>query len=139
LDVLEGLRGRIRWRFYMHGLPATVWAGVLLALALAPNLGPIEDIQVISHQDKLLHFGEYLVLAVLTAFALASGTYRNERYQLIVAVVGPTVYGVILEVVQLWVPARSFSGLDMLANGLGAALGGFWGVGFFRRIALRKD
>ena len=64
------LRNNIRWRFFIYALPAAIWAGMLLALAIASNLGPIEDVDVVPQQDKFAHFLEYFILAFLTAFAL---------------------------------------------------------------------
>ena len=134
----DGILGRIRWRAYVHGLPAAVWGGVLLALAVTPSLGPFDEMVIIDHQDKLMHFVEYLVLASLAAFALVRGTNRSREWQLRTAIVFPAAYGVLLELVQLLVPERDLSGLDMLANALGALVGGVVAMHILEPMAIRK-
>lgn len=113
----------VRWRVYMYGLPAMAWAVFLMVTALAPSLGPIEDIEIVSHQDKLVHFVDYLVLAFLTVFALLRGTKRDSRYIIQVTFASVAAYGVLLEALQLLVPERDFSLLDLGANVAGALVG----------------
>ena len=113
----------VRWRVYMNGLPAMAWAVFLMVAALAPSLGPIEDIDIVSHQDKLLHFFEYFVLAFLTAFALFRGTRRDREYIARLTFTSVAAYGVMLEVLQVLVPERDFSVLDLGVNVVGATVG----------------
>lgn len=92
-------------------------------MALARDLGPLESVKIVPQQDKLYHFAEYLVLAALIAFALA-GTGRwvpLERFLLTVSL--SALYGLLLEALQAFVPGRSASALDAVANTLGAVVG----------------
>jgi VanZ family protein len=115
--------GGVRWRAYLYAAPAAVWAGVLLALALARDLGPLETVQIVPQQDKLYHFVEYFVLAALIAFALVrTGRWVPlERFLLTVSL--SALYGLLLEALQAFVPGRSASALDAVANTLGAIVG----------------
>ena len=115
--------GRVRWRAYLYAAPAAVWAGVLLALAVARNLGPLEAVQIVPQQDKLYHFVEYLVLAALIVLALSrTGRWVPvERFLLTVSL--SALYGLLLEAMQAFVPGRTASALDAVANTLGAVVG----------------
>jgi len=126
-----GLLGSVRWRVYVLGLPAMVWGAILMATALAPSLGPIEDIDIVSHQDKISHLFEYVVLAVLTSFALLRGTRRPADWIWRATLASVAAYGVLLEVLQVLVPERDFSPLDLAANVLGAVLGTLAGMALF--------
>ena len=70
--------------------------------------------------DKWLHAATYAALVVLVAYAMWTITPRL----LVVAITLAAVYGAGLEVVQSFLPLRSFDLLDMLANALGALLAG---------------
>ncbi len=133
------VRDSIRWRFFIHGLPAAIWAGMLLAIAIASNLGPIEDVDVVPQQDKFAHFLEYFVLAFLTAFALIRGTRRSRDWQLRMAIIIPILYGIILELIQIAVPERDMSILDIAANILGALVGAYVAMYMLEPVAARKD
>jgi VanZ family protein len=124
----NGLRMSVRWRVYLYGLPAMAWGAFLMAAALAPSLGPIEDIDVMPHQDKLFHFVEYLVLAMLTALALVRGTRRSREWVLRTTLIAVAAYGVLLEVLQVLVPERDFSLADLAFNLLGALVGTLGGM-----------
>jgi VanZ family protein len=76
---------------------------------------------VTASNDKLGHFIAY---AVLTFFLLLA--FQKEKRNRIVKLVGlSATYGVILEVLQLWVPGRHFSYLDLVANVSGVIIGYF--------------
>lgn len=113
----------VRWRVYLYGLPAMAWAAFLMATALSPSLGPIEDIDIVSHQDKIVHFVQYLVLAPLTYLALVRGTRWDGGRIGRVTFLSVAVYGALLEGLQVLVPSRDLSSLDLLANLLGGLVG----------------
>ncbi len=133
------LRNSIRWRFLIHALPAAIWAGMLLAIAIATSLGPLEDVDVVPQQDKFGHFLEYFVLAFLTAFALIRGTRRSRDWQLRMAIIFPVLYGIMLELIQIAVPERDMSVLDIAANVLGALVGAYVAMYMLEPVAARKD
>jgi VanZ family protein len=124
---------------YLLSLPAQVWAGIMLAMAITPDLGPLENVHLFEQQDKAYHFVEYVVLSNLIAFSLIRGTDLEKGDQLKVSFLVPAVYGVLLEALQPLVPFRDASGLDALANILGAAIGATLAVYLLGPRFYRKD
>lgn len=106
-----------------YALPAVAWACVLLAMAVVRDLGPLEDVQVVAHQDIAGHFIEYVVLGALIAFALMHATAQTPLEAFLVTVALGAVYGLLLEAVQLFLPWRTASASDAVANTLGAVMG----------------
>jgi VanZ family protein len=96
------------WRWISRVL-FVLGVGVLIWLSLAPPRG----LPPISVWDKLNHF-----LAYGTVATFGLGGYTGRR-ALRVVVPGLILLGVILEVLQYFVPGRDASVLDMLANALG--------------------
>ena len=70
--------------------------------------------------DKVAHFGLYAVLGYLVARALA---VPRTRVALFAALAGITVFGLLDEVHQAWIPGREASVGDWIADVLGAATG----------------
>jgi VanZ family protein len=134
----SGLQGSVRWRVYMYGLPAMAWGVLLMVTALSRSLGPIDDIDIVSHQDKIVHFVEYFILAFLTFFALVRGTRRDRRWQLHTTIGVVIAYGIALEVMQMLVPQRDMSMFDIMANIAGAILGAYVAQAMLEPVALRK-
>jgi VanZ family protein len=106
-----------------YALPAAAWAGVLLATAVAHDLGPLEEMQVVAHQDLAGHFVEYVVLGALIAFALMHATDQTPLEAFLVTVALGALYGLMLEGLQLFLPWRTASASDALANTLGTLMG----------------
>lgn len=100
-----------RWR------PPLAWAGVILVLTSWPsaNLGT-----EVTGADKLGHFGMYGVLGFLVARALPSPRTRTD---LLAALAWMTVFGLLDEVHQRWIPGRDASIADWAADFLGATVG----------------
>lgn len=68
-----------------------------------------------------LHVIAYLGLGVLVAFSFP-GRFEQRRVRSIVEVV---LFGLTIELVQLVMPTRTFSVIDIAMNGIGAALSWF--------------
>jgi VanZ family protein len=76
----------------------------------------------IPHNDKVVHFLMYGVLAILLLWALE---VKKMHCALVLGIVlGCFAYGALMEVLQLVaiVGHREFSWADMVANGLGAVV-----------------
>lgn len=87
--------------------PALVWAALLFVLSSRQSLpGP-----GVQHADKAAHFAAYAVLGALLAFAAA-----RTGWPLAVAAALGILYGASDEVHQMFVPGRSASVLDWLAD-----------------------
>ena len=112
-----------RLRRFAYVVPAAIWAGILLGLAVAQDLGVLESMEMVDHQDKLYHFAEYIVLAVLTYYALSRTTEWWVQERFFATIVVTALYGLFLEIIQAFLPYRSPSALDVLANALGAVVG----------------
>jgi len=82
------------------------WTAVLV-VAIG-SLTPGDALPPIGSHDKLLHLLGHGGLAVHGGFA-----YATMRLRL---VTGLVLFGAVLEVLQQWVPNRSFDWLDMVAN-----------------------
>jgi len=99
----------------------------LIAASIIPSLSPPSA----HHLDLLIHFGVYVVLAALPAALL-------ERLRVVIAL-GVLLAGVglVIEMAQSYVPGRSSSELDLIANCLGILLGLAVGRLLRRYIGLR--
>jgi len=88
----------------------------LIALILL-SLIPLSGISPPGNSDKIAHFIAYGGLAVFAYFIARSFNMRLYLFLSVIAL------GVLLECLQIVVPGRSFSYLDILANALGATFG----------------
>lgn len=88
------------------------------------SLGPqAESIAGAQPSDKLLHLLVYAPLTVLFLMAEV-GARRSASPRRAAAVIGAVVlYGATLEGLQAFFPHRTAEALDLLANGVGVALG----------------
>lgn len=103
-------------------------AVVIVALAIAYlSLRPTANIGQIN--DKLGHFIAYFVLMFITGLAFWRG-----KSEVIAGLIFAAGYGMLMEVGQHFVPGRTFSILDMLANASGALLAGGFLLLFGKKI-----
>jgi len=105
----------VRW------LMLIAFGGLIFVLSSRPL--PAEYVPPIPHFDKLAHCVAYGLLAMLCfrAFWLKTGRSAPIWVLLLGASVA-TAYGALEEFHQIFVPTREFSWLDMIADGVGAAL-----------------
>ena len=107
--------GRLAWLW----APAVAYMGVIFYLSSlsSPPVPPHVS-------DKILHAGSYVLLAILLVRALAGGLpARIPASVLVLAVVLTTLYGASDEIHQMFVPLRTPSLLDLLADAIGGAIG----------------
>lgn len=101
-----------------------IWTIVILMATTIPSNSIPKDLLLnIPHFDKLVHFGLFFILA--TFLLSESNKLRKQegltRYAILVAIIVSTIYGLIIELVQyLFLPSRSGSLYDFVANVLGA-------------------
>ena len=101
-------------------LMAIMYAILVLALSTIPG-SRIPHTYLLS-MDKLLHLGEYFILAILTANALRwriDSRWRLFGFTLIVAV----LFGAGDELYQTLIPGRVSSPYDWGADAIGATIG----------------
>ena len=80
------------------------------------SLTPIEHTISKSVWDKASHFIAYLILVILIRMV-------HVRFNYLTCVIICFSYSFIIECIQYFIPDRSFSILDMLANLLGTVMG----------------
>jgi VanZ family protein len=107
---------RKKYSFLRCQLPALLWAAVISTASSVPG-ERIPDLPLLA-QDKLVHFGIYLLLAWLVhrAFHDQSQLPWLARYASASTVIAVGLYGMIDEIHQLFVPGRSCDIVDWLAD-----------------------
>jgi len=111
-----------RWLYYWG--PMCGYAGLIFYLSSQPH--PEESLPsfVGLVSDKVLHVAEYAVLGGLCYRAFRWGTTGSwQSWAVPLAVLVAALYGLSDEVHQSFVPFRESSGLDWLADSIGATLG----------------
>lgn len=114
--------------------PAIVWSLVILIATLIPGktIPKVGFFQI----DKVVHFFIFGVLMFLSCYALKKTyeyTGRPLRY-IRIALIYSLALGVIIELIQQYVPGRGPSVADVVANSIGVALG----YGIFRLLQKRS-
>lgn len=108
-------------RFLQYHFPALLYAAIILSLSSLPRVDLPE--LAILRADKLLHFAEYAVFAVLI-YRSMSNLLRNHYFRYIfwasLAIV--MVFAAIDEFYQSYIPGRNSDPVDLLVDILGAAL-----------------
>ena len=84
----------------------------IIALATAELTHPL----LTSVNDKLSHIVAFVYLAYLLDFSFPDSRFDMLKVFLLL------VYGLLIEVIQYFLPYRTFSFLDLLADGVGVAL-----------------
>ena len=101
-----------------HLWPAITWSIVVLILTLIPG-NELPDVQIVGI-DKIVHVCIFGVLMILTSY----GLYKlSSRRAVLIAILYTCAFGITIELIQPFVPGRSFSYFDIIANTLGAAFG----------------
>ncbi|MEM9930111.1 MAG: VanZ family protein [Bacteroidota bacterium] len=113
---------RIQW------FVTSVYALLLLAGSVAPGdkLPTIPNWSTLFSPDKVLHFGAYGVFALLLSVVFSE---RRTKWAIFSAIAVAAAFGLLMECLQaISGTGRSFDAIDMVANLIGALLGGgtFW-------------
>lgn len=106
-----------------YNLFAIVWALIILVLTLTSGAtGANLDYQYL---DKVVHLLMFSILSLLLTIGYTKQyTYRYLRFNAgKSAVLTAGGYGIILELIQAILPARSFELSDIMANFIGAIIG----------------
>ena len=94
-----------------------LWFGIIMIASVMPVSGPKTDLPA----DKIVHFVFYGMTSILLFRHSIKKTTLNRAFYTSVAFA--SIYGASMEVVQYFIPYRSFSLGDMAANTLGAIAG----------------
>ena len=85
------------------------------------ELDLLKDIPEFNYKDKLFHFIEYGILGFLTFNAFKHNKFLNEKvffYSIMLSI----IYGILIEINQIFIPSREFEILDIAANTFGSLL-----------------
>ena len=93
-----------------------VWF-LLLVLITIGSLMPAHGVPSFQHMDKCIHFGAYAFMAFIPAY------FSDKRSVIVKTGVILALLGVGIEIAQYFVPNRSMSVYDFVANVLGISLG----------------
>ncbi len=122
--------------FFFYWFPLIVYIALIFFVSSLSRL-PIDD--RLSGHDKLLHFGEYALLATLMMRALSSLGFLSRLWSLIlVCLICVTVLGAMDEWYQSIIPNRDSDIYDWLAD----ILGGLTGMSAYilmQRMAVKKN
>jgi len=104
------------YTFYI--LPIILYCSLIFYYSSQPIISGPLGTQLIN--DKLKHATAYLILAGLTFRAVQQTNYK--KYSYLFAIIFATLYGILDEYRQSFVPGRIMSIYDMLANFIGSSL-----------------
>lgn len=112
--------------------PVVLWAIVIFGLHIMPSdripKPPDWGISV----DKVVHFALFAGLSFLMLRYKHLKLGRWDGMIILTIIIYASLYGVIMEMVQLGVPGRQFHLIDLMADVLGALAGNFIYVGFVK-------
>lgn len=96
-----------------------LWIIVAAVLSLVYFSGSNDNSKwLISSSRAEIHAAAYFIGAVLCFYSFR---LKGIGY-VILAGIGVFLFGVIFEIVQIWLPSRAFNPMDIVANGAGAGL-----------------
>ena len=112
-----------QWRqTLLYRLPWIGFCILIFWLSSAPS--PLDNVQLFPHEDKVMHFLAYGVMAALTIRSMAAERLSwSPRTLALFAVLFTTAYGLSDEIHQSFVPGRDASVLDLAADFAGACAG----------------
>jgi len=99
-----------------------VWCAIILWVSITPN-PPGREFFLLPMADKIVHFCGYALLCWLASMSLrkAGRPYRIETL-IIVPLVFSILFGILNELIQMTVEARSDELADVVADALGAVV-----------------
>lgn len=112
----------------LYWLPVLAYAGVIFYISSMPHIpGPdIRELDRIDPEKLVLHLLEYSVLGLLLFRAFVNtGSSTTTKRALVLATMVGFLYGVTDEAHQYFVPYRTPSLGDAIADGIGSFLGAF--------------
>lgn len=107
--------------FTKYHLPAVLYAALIIVLSSLPGLG-LPSVKIIQ-LDKIIHFIEYAIFAVLIyrSFSHISDRIKG-RLVIFLSMLFVALFAVFDEVYQSYVPGRQSDAFDLLFDFLGALL-----------------
>lgn len=104
-----------------YWLPALLYMGLIYYLSSFPAPGAVQAVPIIL-KVKLVHLVEYGLLSALLWGALIKTTGLKPGEIAALAIMLTILYGATDELHQVFVPFRTGSNVDLVVNGIGAAM-----------------
>jgi len=82
--------------------------------------------------DKVVHFILFFIQSILITNTIYEYSDRNNRIILIASIIFLLLFGLIIEIQQIYLPYRTFEIMDFIANFLGVLSGSFVVI-YFRK------
>ena len=101
-------------------VPAFIWGGIVFFFSVLPYKGVSP---LVSPFDKMLHFFEYTLLAFLIIRGYFKITELGYGKSVLFTLIIGGGYGILLELIQQYVPGRDANVWDAAANIAGVAFG----------------
>ena len=107
-------------RVFLVYITLISYVSIIIILSILPDkwLGKL------THIDKLFHFAAYGLLSFILFFALVFQKKIDlfKKYPSTFTLIFTTLFGILNELFQIFVPSRSANPLDILANFLGSII-----------------
>ncbi len=102
-------------------MPTIVWLSVILVFAVLPckTGSPL----TVGYFDKIAHFFEFAILAVLMVRSLRFATSFSVTKSSLFTLISGGGYGIVVELLQLYIPGRNACQGDITANIVGLVFG----------------
>ena len=119
--------------FLYYLVPPFLYAGLIFYLSAQSDLKPPVEFNM---SDKLIHVLEFGILSFLVMRAIKrKKTGFVAVYPYILGMAGTWVYGISDEIHQYFVPGRSCSIGDIIADGAGVFIAGIFFIFFYRKLS----
>ena len=105
----------------LYWLPAILFMVLIFCLSSRPAAGLVKSLPILLG-IKIVHIVEYGFLFFLVRFAILNTTSLKQNQLFTLSFIITVLYGLSDELHQAFVPSRTASIADVIANGIGAAL-----------------
>ena len=82
--------------------------------------------------DKVVHFILFFIQSILITNTLYEYSDRNNRIILIASIILLLLFGLIIEIQQIYLPYKTFEIMDLISNFVGVLCGSFFII-YFRK------
>ena len=117
--------------FYRYLTLSIAWGFfiVYLLIIYSPKLGLPSSFPFL---DKVVHFILFFIQSILITNTMYEYSDRNNRIILIASIIFLLLFGLIIEIQQIYLPYRTFEIMDLIANFVGVLFGSFVVI-YFRK------
>lgn len=105
--------------------PSVVWGLIILFFSVAPL--ELKTPIGAGYLDKIAHFTLYLILAFLFAWGLRFSGKAPSVKNIVFALILTIGYGILIEILQSFIPERDACARDALSNAGGVLIGTYLG------------